>query len=148
MSLPIVPFVVVAAAAGLALGAAPALAEQVNYNTSLSAKDEVPPNDSTGTGTVTATYDTVSNILNWTIEYADLTGPATAAHFHGPTAPGGNAPSVVPIEGSLESPLEGEATLTDAQAEELRQGMWYFNVHTDAHPDGEIRGQLTPDNPD
>ena len=37
----------------------------------------------------------------------------------------------------------GTATLTDAQAEaELTAGRTYFNVHTAAHPGGEIRGQV------
>jgi hypothetical protein len=43
---------------------------------------EVPPNSSTGTGTLTATYDTASKKLSWKGSYSGLTGPATAAHFH------------------------------------------------------------------
>jgi hypothetical protein len=34
-------------------------------------------------------------------------GKATAAHFHGPAAEGANAPPVVPIKGSLASPIKG-----------------------------------------
>jgi hypothetical protein len=40
---------------------------------------EVPPNSSTGTGALTATYDTASKKKG---SYSGLTGPATAAHFH------------------------------------------------------------------
>jgi len=38
--------------------------------------------------------------------------------------------------------MKGEATLTDAQAADLQSGKWYFNIHTAAHPGGEIRGQV------
>jgi hypothetical protein len=40
------------------------------------------------------------------------------------------------------TPLTGAATLTDAQAADLQAGKWYFNIHTAAHPGGEIRGQV------
>ena len=43
---------------------------------------------------------------------------------------------------SAASPIKGEATLTDAQAADLLAGRWYVNVHTRAHPGGEIRGQV------
>ena len=49
---------------------------------------------------------------------------------------------MVPIK-SLDSPISGEATLTDAQIADLKAGKWYVNVHTMAHPPGEIRGQVT-----
>ena len=54
----------------------------------LKAASEVPPNDSKGTGAVTATYDTASKKFTYTITYMNLTGAATAAHFHGPAAVG------------------------------------------------------------
>ena len=101
----------------------------------------MPPNDSKGTGTFTATYDTETNQLTWKGNYSDLTGPATMAHFHGPADPSATAGVVVPITPST-SPFEGSATLTDAQAAELMAGRWYVNVHTSAHPAGEIRGQV------
>lgn len=118
-------------------------AAMVDYSATLKGSSEVPPNDSKGTGTVTATYDTGSKKFTYTVTYSGLTGPATAAHFHGPAAPGANAPPVVPIPPTmLASPIKGEATLTDAQAADLAAGKWYFNVHTAAHGPGEIRGQL------
>jgi hypothetical protein len=47
----------------------------------------------------------------------------------------------VPIE-DPKSGAKGSATLTDAQAADLTAGKYYINVHTAAHPDGEIRGQV------
>lgn len=108
----------------------------------LSAATEVPPNKSTANGMVDANFDKQSNLLTWTITYSGLTGPATAAHFHGPAGPGVNAPPSVPLSGSLDSPIKGTATLTAAQASDLTTGNWYLNVHTAANPGGEIRGQV------
>jgi len=34
--------------------------------------------------------------------------------------------------------------LTPDQATQFAAGQWYVNVHTSAHPGGEIRGQVTP----
>jgi hypothetical protein len=133
------------AAAGFALAvavSAPALAEMVTYNVPLTGTAEVPPNDSPGNGTLEATFDTETMVLSWTIEYSGLTGDATAAHFHGPAAADANAGPVIPIEGSLASPIAGTATLDEAQAADLQAGMWYFNIHTAQFPDGELRGQL------
>ncbi len=101
---------------------------------------EVPPTSSPGTGM--AKVNLSGNSLTWTVTYSGLTGPVKAGHFHGPAAPGSNAGVVVPFTGSLESPITGSATLTDAQVADLKAGKWYFNVHTAAHPSGEIRGQL------
>lgn len=114
----------------------------MSFSAPLKASAEVPPNDSKGTGSIEAKFDPSSKKLNWTINYSGLTGPATAAHFHGPAEPGKNAPPVVPINGNLASPIKGSATLTDAQVADLRAGHWYINVHTAAHKDGELRGQL------
>ena len=133
--------------AGFALSAAMllapgALAESVAFKADLKASSEVPPVESKGSGTLSATYDTASKSLNYTANYSGLTGDATAAHFHGPAAAGQNAGVVVPVTGSAASPIKGTATLTDAQAADLMAGRWYFNIHTAANKGGEIRGQV------
>jgi len=120
----------------------PAIADMVAYGAELKGSTEVPANDTKGTGVVHASYDTVAKKFTWRISYSGLTGPAIAAHFHGPAAADANAAPVIPLTGELGSPIKGEATLTDAQAADLQAGLWYFNIHTAAHKPGEIRGQL------
>ena len=102
----------------------------------------MPPNTSAATGTADIDYDPASKKLSWKLTYSGLSGPATAAHFHGPAAAGANAGVAVPIPNTA-SGSEGSATLTDAQAADLMAGKYYVNVHTAANPGGEIRGQVT-----
>jgi hypothetical protein len=131
--------------ATLALGAAvalagPAFAEKMTI--ALDGASEVPPNTSPGKGTAEIDYDAASKKLSWKLTYSGLTGPATAAHFHGPAEAGKNAGVAVLIGNNPTSPAKGMATLTDAQAADLAGGRWYVNVHSAANRGGEIRGQV------
>ncbi|MEA2835899.1 MAG: hypothetical protein QOD89_449 [Bradyrhizobium sp.] len=132
--------------ATLAIGAAvgfagPAFADKMKAT--LDGKSQVPPNASAATGTADIDYDPGSKKLSWKLTYSGLSGPATAAHFHGPAEAGKNAGVAVPIPNATSSPAEGSATLTDAQAADLTGGKYYINIHTAANPGGEIRGQVT-----
>jgi hypothetical protein len=132
--------------ATLALGAAVAFAGSASaekLKAVLDGKSEVPATTSSGTGTADLDYDAASKKLSWKVSYSGLSGPATAAHFHGPAETGKNAGVAVPIPGIANSPAEGSATLTDAQASDLLAGKLYVNIHTAASPGGEIRGQVT-----
>ena len=120
--------------------AGPAFADK--YKAMLDGKSEVPPTTSTGTGTADIDYDPASKKLSWKLTYTGLSGPAKAAHFHGPAEAGKNGGVAVAIPGATSSPAEGSATLTDAQAADLVAGKYYVNVHTEANPGGEIRGQV------
>ena len=48
----------------------------------------------------------------------------------------------MPFAGPLASPIIGSATLSAAQVDQVKQGLWYINLHTAANPGGEIRGQV------
>jgi CHRD domain len=118
-----------------------ARAETVVLKADLKGSNEVPPNSSPASGTAEATFDTSSKVLSWTVTYKDLTGPALGAHFHGPGEAGKNAGIVLPFK-TVQSPIQGSATLTDAQAADLLAGKWYANIHTAANPGGELHGQM------
>jgi hypothetical protein len=120
-----------------------AAGERITYRAPLTGGSEVPATQSPGKGEVTATFDPATKRLIWTGTYSGLTGPVTAAHFHGPAKPGENAGVLVPVTASS-SPFSGEATLDDAKAADLEAGRLYFNLHTAANPKGEIRGQVEP----
>ncbi len=130
------------ACAGMFALANPSTAATINLKATLSGKAEVPPNTSTASGAVTATYDDVTKKLTWKGSYKGLSAPATAAHFHGPAPEGKNAGVAIPIVPNGPE-FEGSATLTDAQAREVLAGDWYVNIHTAANKAGELRGQLT-----
>ena len=136
-------FRTVVTASALALVSLAAHAATIHLSADLKASTEVPPKDSAGTGTLTATLNTETNEFKYHVEFSGLSGPAVAAHFHGPAAAGSNAKPQVPIKASpITSPIDGTATLTPEQAKDLVAGMWYFNIHTAANPGGEIRGQI------
>jgi hypothetical protein len=121
------------------LGTGPAaLAEVITYKAALAAQG----NDSKGTGNAQVTFDTTTKVLTWTVTFDGLTGPATAAHFHGPAAAGANAGVAQLIANNPTSPATGTATLDDAKAADLMGGRWYVNIHTAANRGGEIRGQV------
>jgi hypothetical protein len=130
------------AAAALALSVTAARAETIKLKANLTGPAETPPTDSKATGTLSGTFDTATRTLTWTVDYSGLTGPAVAAHFHGPAPAGKPAPIEVPLKPPLDSPMKGSASLTDSEAKDLMEGMMYFNIHTAAHKGGEIRGQV------
>jgi hypothetical protein len=50
---------------------------------------------SIATGSASMLFDDVTNELSWSIDWVDLSGPATSAHFHGPALPNTYAGAVV-----------------------------------------------------
>jgi hypothetical protein len=120
-----------------------------NYKATMDAKSEVPPNQSPATGTATVTYDESTKTITWQGSFTGLSGPATAAHIHGPAEAGKNAGVIVPLSQNgvaFASPFQGSVKLADdkaaALASALAAGQAYVNIHTAANPGGEVRGQL------
>ncbi len=66
-----------------------------SFKVTLNGAQQVPPVQTTATGTAELTYDPATHVLTWTLNYSGLSGPATMAHFHGPAAEGKNGPPVI-----------------------------------------------------
>ena len=127
------------AAGMLAMTGPSSFAANAKYKADLKGSKEVPATGSSATGKASVTYDDKSKKLSWVVTYSGLSGEPTAAHFHGPAAPGKNAGPVVDISGDIK---KGSADVTAEQAADLKAGKWYLNIHTEKFPDGEIRGQV------
>src|SRR5262245_64008962 len=117
---------------------------RIEFVANMDGRQETPPvaTDADGSGTIM--LDRATRKLYWDISYNNLSSPVTAAHFHGPSGPGVAADVQVPVDvptGATEA-VRGEAQLTDEQMREVLDGLWYVNIHTEEHPDGEIRGQI------
>jgi hypothetical protein len=106
---------------------------------SLSGGNEVPPvtTSATGEGTITVADD---GAVSGSVTTKGVQG--TAAHIHMGAA-GKNGPVIVPFtkEGDTYKAAAG-AKLNPDQMKAFKAGELYFNVHSAAHPGGEIRGQL------
>jgi hypothetical protein len=128
--------------------AAASRAEAVHFTFGLDGAQEFPSNQTPGFGSADITYDTVTDVIQWTINFQDLLAPATAAHFHGPAPVGVNAGVLVPIPGvpaATSGLLTGQTLFPAAQEQALLDGLIYVNIHNAIFPGGEIRGQVVPE---
>ena len=139
------PRMIAAAIAAVLLiaAASPAHAERIRLSANLDGVSEVPPVESPATATATVWFDKETGAVTWDVYWSGLSGPPTAAHFHGPASKTNRADVQVDLGGDgFHSPFRGSATLNEEQADQLLTGKWYINIHTASHPDGEIRGQV------
>jgi hypothetical protein len=135
-----------------------------SFESRLSGYQEVPTLSVSGTGEFSAQLTQGGTALEYTLTYTDLTGPASAAHIHlGKRAiaggviaflcGGGEQDPCPGASGSVSGTIEAadvigpaDQGIAEMEFEELVQAMRtraaYVNVHTEAFPDGEIRGQI------
>ena len=107
---------------------------------SLTGAAEIPPVTTTASGKVN-----VSVLPNRTVSCTiDVTGMApTMAHIH-EGAVGKNGPPIIILVKKSDEVFTApaDAKLSEAQYISYLAGNLYVNVHSEAHPNGEIRAQL------
>jgi hypothetical protein len=124
----------------LLLAAGTALAQEAAVK--LSGDAEVPPVSTmaAGSGSITVAAD---KSVSGMVMTNGITG--SMAHIH-LAAAGKNGGVIIPLtnQGDGHWVVAAGAKLTDAQYEAFKAGELYVNVHSAAHPGGEIRAQLRP----
>jgi hypothetical protein len=60
----------------------------------------------------------------------------------GGEAPPNNSTGKAGTPGNLASPFKGSTQINEVQKKDLKDGRWYFNVHTPKFPEGEVRGPV------
>lgn len=122
--------------------------EDQTYTTtgSASGSQMSPSNGSTGTGTLSGSYDARTNIWQYTINWTNLTATAGLVQVYGPATAGVNASLLFPL--SITTPgvsgsATGSVTLSDAQETILLANNMYYTISSATYTGGEIRGQIT-----
>jgi hypothetical protein len=108
----------------------------------LNGTQEVPPVKTSASGSGTITVGTDKSISG-SITTSGVAG--MMAHIH-QAAPGKNGPPIIPLKKTSDNKwsVPPDTKLTGAQYKSYKAGNLYVNVHSKAHPNGEIRGQIKP----
>lgn len=131
-----------ATAVGVLLAAGVGLASAGTVHVTLTGSHETPPVKTMARGSAMIEV-TSDGAVSGKVTTHGIKG--TMAHIHA-GAPGKKGPPIIPLtagpDGSWIVPPGSK--LTPAQYKEFMAGDLYINVHSSAHPGGEIRGQLKP----
>ena len=125
----------------------------ITYAADLRGSNEVPAVTTNAFGSAFVTIDTTTNTLYWDVSTNGVA--PTLSHIHGPAAAGANAPVLINFATSVSDftngRTKGSISIAGLSAANLTALLttpsnFYVNVHSAAHPTGEIRGQLTAAN--
>lgn len=132
--------------------------------------EETPAIFTTGHGTFTAEVLDADTRIDFTVTWSDLSGPPAASHIHFgqrgvaggvsfffcggggkpacPQTPSGTISGTV-VASDVVGPTGQGIAAGDLAAilKMIRAGLGYANMHTAAHPGGEIRGQVIVEGP-
>jgi len=117
----------------------------------LTGSQEVPPVSTNASGVLFGSYDDVAKTISLAITVSGIAqSDLTASHIHRAPA-GSNGPVIFGIGGGSSYAVLGSQLITVinnapfpvAEEVNLLTGKTYVNIHTLAHPGGEIRGQIT-----
>ena len=141
------------------------------FHATLTGYEEVPPISTPASGSFKATINRAGDRVSWKLSYRDFETPVQAAHVHfgQPGVNGGvsaflcsnlpGAPAGVQACPTSAAKLSGTIRAQDVVgpadqgiapgelgelASAMQAGVTYVNVHSDAFPNGEIRGQIHP----
>lgn len=118
------------------------VASAADVKVTLSGAAEVPPVQTQANGEGTISVDADMSVSGEVMTTGVM---GTMAHIH-QGAVGKNGGVIIPLKnaGDGKWTVPDDAKLTDAQYEAFKAGKLYVNVHSKAHPGGEIRAQLKP----
>jgi hypothetical protein len=108
----------------------------------------VPSVTTTAASSLTGTYNSGTNVLQYNITWTGLAATASTVSFYGPAAAGTNASGSSQFDGTITTPgiagtASGSVTLTETQETDLLAGNWYYTVSNATYATGEVRGQVT-----
>ena len=131
-----------ATAVSLLLAAGVGLASAGTVHVTLTGSHETPPVKTMARGTAVIEV-TTDGAVSGKVTTHGIKG--TMAHIHA-GAPGEKGPPIIPLAAGPHGTwvVPPGSKLTPEQLKEFLAGDLYLNVHSSAHPGGEIRGQIKP----
>jgi hypothetical protein len=131
---------------------------QYAKSAAMSPQQVVPqPSGVSASGTVTASYDQNTHILNYSLTWTGLSSDSIRLiHVHGPAEAGFNG-AILQVNNPRSTsntagfPLKAAGNFSNqlyvdnfvVKETELLGNLYYIDIHTKAYPNGELRGQLT-----